>query len=96
MNVIAKRTLREFYGAHAKAKGPMESWHKECTRANWSKFADVKEVYHSADLVGNKIVFNIGGNNYRIVCKVDFSGQVMFIKWVGTHAEYDRLDVSKL
>lgn len=97
MNVIAKRKLRDFWEArHAKAKAPMETWFRLATTANWRSFADVRTTFPSADLVGDKFVFNVGGNNYRVVCFIRFGGSVMFIKWVGTHAEYDKLGAQEL
>ncbi len=78
------------------AQAPMENWYKLASKAEWTSFADVRSTFPSADLVGEKLVFNVGGNNYRIICFIRFSGQVLFIKWVGTHAEYDRLDLNRL
>ena len=74
----------------------MENWLKLAAKANWRSFADVRATFPSADLVGDKIVFNVGGNDYRIVCFFRFGSSVMFIKWVGTHGEYDRLDIREL
>jgi len=74
----------------------MEVWYKQATLGTFNSFADVKARFPSADAVGDKLVFNVGGNNFRIVCKIAYGRRVMFIKWVGTHAEYDELDVSTL
>jgi len=70
MNVIAKRILREFYGTHANARGPMEDWFKICVGAEWTTFAEVKSLIASVDQVGDRLVFNIGGNKFRIVCGI--------------------------
>ena len=97
MNVIAKRRLRNFWEAgHAKSQAPLENWFKLATRAEWRTFADVRATFPSADLVGDKIVFNVGGNDYRVVCFLRFGSSTIFVKWIGTHAEYDKLDVRKL
>jgi mRNA interferase HigB len=97
MNVIAKKTLRDFWeGGHANARAPMQTWYKLASSAEWKSFADVRATFPSTDLVGDKLIFNVGGNSYRIICFARFSGQVMFDKWVGTHAEYDKLDVREL
>ena len=97
MQVIAKRTLREFWQrGHSKAQTPLENWFKLASAAQWNSFADVKATFPSADWVGDRLVFNVGGNNYRLICFVRFASQVMYVKWVGTHAEYDKLDMSAL
>ena len=74
----------------------MENWFNLASKADWTSFADARSTFPSVDLVGDKLVFNVGGNNYRIVCFARFPARVMFIKWVGTHAEYDKLDIGQL
>ncbi len=97
VNVIAKRTLRDFWErGHANSRRPLENWVFLASKAEWLSFADVRATFPSTDLVGDKLVFNVGGNKYRVVCYVRFPAHVMFVKWVGTHAEYDKLDIGKL
>ncbi len=94
MRVISRATLKAFYGRHADAKGPLEAWFAEAKRAVWREFNDIKNRYRSADAVGeNRVVFNIKGNAYRLVVVVHYRVQTVYVRFVGTHAEYDRVDV---
>ncbi|MCB1852247.1 MAG: type II toxin-antitoxin system HigB family toxin [Gammaproteobacteria bacterium] len=96
MRVIAKRTLREFYqqAQFKDAKGPLEAWHAEAIKAAWRTPHDIKAQIGSASiLTSSLVVFNIAGNKYRLVVDVDFIRQAMFVKFIGTHAEYDKLDL---
>ena len=100
MRVIARRTLREFVDAamgqrdHAALKAAIEAWFGEVAKARWSRMADVKRLYATASVVSaDRVVFNIKGNSYRLVAAIDFEKSIVFIKWIGTHAEYDKLDV---
>ncbi len=88
MRVFSLRTLRAFWAKHAAAEGPLRTWHKVVRKADWRSLADVRVTYRSADQVGRCIVFNIGGNKYRLVVLMT-PGRV-FIKHVMTHVEYDR------
>lgn len=92
MRIIAKRTLVEFYNAHSDAKTALEEWHKKTRNAKWSCFADVKKTFRSADSVGKgRFVFNIKGNDYRLVVLILFSTGMVYVRFVGTHAEYNRI-----
>jgi mRNA interferase HigB len=94
MRVIAKRTLREFYlkPAHKDAKGPLEAWHAEAVKGTWQTPHDIKAQYRNASIINESVVvFNIAVNKYRLVVDVDYSRQAMFVKFIGTHAQYDRL-----
>lgn len=96
MRVIAKRTLRAFWGSSLRyrdAKGPLEAWHSECLKAKWKTPQELKAQFRSASVLkNNRVVFNIAGNKYRLVVSVDYQRQVMFVKFVGTHAQYDEID----
>jgi mRNA interferase HigB len=98
MRVIARKTLKDFWEAgHADAEQPLKAWFAEALRAEWRTMADVKARYaHASVLDAERVVFNIGGNKYRLVVRVWFAGQAMWIKFVGSHAEYDKLDVGSL
>jgi len=103
MRVIARRTLREFVESraghkdHAALKAAIDAWFDEVRKANWKSSADVKRHYASASVVSaDRIVFNIKGNDYRLVAAVDFEKRIVWIKWVGTHADYNRIDVKKV
>ena len=75
-------------------KAALEAWFHEVRQAEWKKPADVKEHYGSASLVGaDRVVFNIKGNDYRLVAAIDYRRGIVFIKWLGRHAEYDKIDV---
>ena len=89
--------LREYIeDGHADCAEPLREWYRTAELADWTKLADVRESYPSADLVGDRLVFNIKGNKYRLVCRLRFGHPVMFVRWIGTHAEYDRIDVRDL
>jgi len=98
MRIIARRTLKEFWEAgHADAEQPLKAWFAEVQRAKWASMADVKERFPHASVVDReRVIFNIGGNKYRLVVKVWFPGQTVWVKFVGTHRQYDDLDVSSL
>ena len=91
MRVIAKRTLRQYWKnkPHSDAQGPLEAWHAEALKASWHTPQDVKEQFRSASILkGGRVVFNIGGNKYRLVVAIDYGRQVCFVKFIGTHRQY--------
>ena len=95
MHIIAKRALREYWEQEPRAEQPLKSWHEVASKADWSSPAEVKQMYRAASIVGNdRIVFNIGGNRYRLIVRFDYAGRLGFVRFVGTHAEYDRVDAS--
>jgi len=98
MRVVARKTLKDFWEAgHADAEQPLKAWFAEAEQADWKSMTDVKARYAHASVVdAERVVFNIGGNKYRLVVKVWFAGRAVWIKFVGTHAEYDVLDVRSL
>jgi mRNA interferase HigB len=100
MRIIARRTLKEFVDSRAGSrdqpalKTALDAWYSEVKTAEWSNSADVKRLYATASIVtADRIEFNIKGNSYRLVVAVDFEKSITFIKWIGTHADYDRIDV---
>ena len=97
MRVIARRTLREFWVRHADAAPPLLAWFREVESEEWQGPADVKARYPGASLLrGSRVVFNIKGNRYRLVVRIDYAFQLAFIRFVGTHAEYDRIDAGEV
>jgi mRNA interferase HigB len=99
VKIISRLLLRRLWEREGceDAKQPLLSWFKEVERARWRSPADVKKLYGSADFVGDgRIVFNIGGNKYRLVVWVKYSIELVLIKWVGTHEGYDAIDVTKI
>jgi mRNA interferase HigB len=103
MRIIARRTLREFVASRARhkdraaLKASLDAWFAEVRKARWRSSADIKRLYATASIVtADRVVFNIRGNSYRLVVSVDFSKSLVWIKWLGTHREYDRIDVTKV
>ena len=93
MRIIAKRTLRQFWEKHPAAQGPLESWHAEAAKAQWENPQEIKDQFGSASILkGGRIVFNIGGNKYRLILSIDYGRQACYVKFVGTHKEYDAID----
>jgi len=96
MRVIAKRTLRRFWESapqYADAKGPLEAWYAEARKAQWRTPQDMKAQFrHASILKNNRVVFNIGGHKYRLIAAVDYQRQAVFIRFIGTHAQYDTID----
>lgn len=93
MRVIAKKTIRDFWEAHRVAEQALKSWYKEAESAQWRKPNDIKSDYPSADfLSGNRVIFNLKGNEYRLIVKIHYNSGIVFVRFVGTHAEYDKID----
>jgi len=91
MNVISKRTLVLFYEKHPQAKTPLEVWHSDVRKAQWQTPEDIKRMYASASfLPDNRVVFNIKGNDYRLIVHIDYPRKIVRVKFIGTHAEYER------
>lgn len=96
MRVIAKSTLKKFWqqSQYADAKGPLESWYDEAIQARWTSPQDIKAQYRNASICGNhRVVFNIGGNKYRLVVEMQYRAGIAWVKFIGTHARYDQIDV---
>jgi mRNA interferase HigB len=96
MRVIAKRTLREFWEAYPDAEGPLVAWYREAKKADWDSPAKLKEQYGNASFVGGRVVFNIKGNSYRLVVRVNYPYRVIYVRLVCTHEQYDKIDVSEV
>ena len=93
MRVIAVSTLRAFWEKHPDAEQPLLAWYEEVLAANWQSPADIKALYRSASILKNRrVVFNIKGNDYRLVVAIAYRLQAVYVKFVGTHAEYDAID----
>ena len=97
MRVISRKSLREFWGKHPDAEQPLKAWYQEARSAKWRTSAEVKAQYASASLVGdNRVVFNIAGNKYRLVVVIRYRIQRVYVRFVGTHREYDRTHVNEV
>ncbi len=90
MRVISRRALREFWQTHATAQSGLLLWYDRISAARFQTFADLRTIFPSADLVQNLTVFNISGNTYRLITYIDYRYQLVFIRAVLTHAEYDK------
>ena len=92
MRVIAYSAIREFIKHHSDAEKPLRDWYTKVCRASWTTLADIKKDFNSVDYVGNnRYVFDIGGNNFRIVTIVIFLAHHVYIRFIGTHSEYDKI-----
>jgi mRNA interferase HigB len=93
MRVIAVSSLRSFWERHRDAEEPLKAWYEEVINANWTQPADIKASYrHARELKNRRIVFNIKGNDYRLIVAVAYKLQIVYVKFVGTHKEYDQVD----
>ena len=103
MRIIARRTLRDYVERLAGDKGQLavkaalDAWFDEVSKAHWTSSADVKRLYATASIVSaERIVFNIKGNDHRLVVAADFEKGIVWIKWIGTHKAYDKIDVKEI
>ncbi|CUS04900.2 conserved protein of unknown function [Candidatus Promineifilum breve] len=93
MRIIALRTLREFWQNHPDIEQSLKNWHATAKAANWTSPADVVTDYRSASIIANnRIVFNIHGNRYRLITAVDYRRGIVYIRFIGTHRDYDKID----
>jgi mRNA interferase HigB len=90
MNVISYRRIREFIETHPDAEVSLNAWYKAARRSHWQNLADVQQRYLHADLVGRHTVFNISHNKYRVITRIVYRSQTVFVVGVYTHEEYDR------
>lgn len=97
MRVISRKKLKEFWERHADVQQPLQAWYDYTKRAEWKKPLDIKEVFRSASFVGNdRVVFNLKGNSYRLVVAISYEHSIVFIRFVGTHQEYDKIDAANV
>ena len=94
MRIIAISTLRAFWTKHPDAQTPLQAWYALACRAQWKSPSDIKAAYRNASFTANnRVVFNIKGNDYRLIVLVRYDKGLLFVKFVGTHAQYDKIDV---
>ena len=98
MRVIAKRTLVQYWeSGHGDAEQPLKAWHALVKAASWNHPTEIKAKFSSASfLANNRVLFNIGGNKYRLVVKVEYEFQAVYIRFIGSHVEYDKIDASTI
>jgi mRNA interferase HigB len=93
MNIVSHKRIIDSYQKHKEAEIPLKSWYKTAKKAKWKCFADIKKDFNSVDIIGNqRFIFNISGNNYRLVVVIQFIHGYIYIRFLGTHAEYDKID----
>ncbi len=93
MRIIARRTLREYWEKHPSAEQALKSWFREASGADWNGPEDVKRRYRHASIVGgNRVIFNICGNKYRLIVQINYSFKIVYVRFVGTHAAYDKVN----
>lgn len=93
MHIIKKQTLKDFWEKHKDSEPQLKAWHSDVEKANWKSFDELKNDYSTAKVVGSdRVVFKIKGNAYRLIAKISFLFQKCYIKFIGTHAEYDKVD----
>ncbi len=97
MHVISRKKLREFWENHPDARSSLESWFADVKHAEWQKPDDIKTVHRNASIIdNNRVVFNIKGNKYRLVVSIQYTYRIVFIRFVGAHQEYDRIDAKTI
>jgi len=99
MRIISKKTLKDFYeqSKYQDSKSALESWHKEVLKLEWNNPNEIKGMYRSASIIGDtKIVFNIAGNKYRLIVTINYYVKIVFIKFIGTHKQYDKINIEEL
>lgn len=97
MRIISKKILREFWENHSDSKQQLLSWYRETNDAIWTNPNHIKLIYPSASfLANNRVIFNIKGNTYRLIVKVSYAQQIVWIRFIGTHAQYDKIDANKI
>jgi mRNA interferase HigB len=97
MRIISRKTLKDFWEHHADSRQSLQSWYTDTKKADWKGPADIKNYYRNASfLPNNRIVFNIKGNKYRLVVAINYSFGIVYIHFVGTHQEYDKIDAATI
>lgn len=97
MVVISKKAINEFSEKYPKSSEALLDWYKKTKEADWSSFNELKQTFNSADAVGNGLyVFNIKGNHYRLIARIIFGARIVFIRYINTHMEYDKVNLSDL
>lgn len=99
MRIISRKTLRLFWEKpeYADSEQALKAWFREASNADWASPAQIKAAFGTASIIANnRVIFNIGGNKYRLVVRVNYPYRVMYVRFIGTHAEYDRINVEEI
>ncbi|MFH1932221.1 MAG: type II toxin-antitoxin system HigB family toxin [Pseudomonadota bacterium] len=97
MQIIAKKTLKDFWQTHKETEEPLKAWYYEAKHSNWNSPQDIKDKYRSASIIKNKrVVFNIKGNKYRLVVQINYEKHIVSIRFIGTHKQYDKINAEEI
>jgi mRNA interferase HigB len=97
LRVIAKKILRDFWQSHADSEQQLKSWFYEASKSEWENPQEVKKQYPAASILAdNRVVFNIKGNNYRLIVKINYDYQMIWIRFIETHTEYDKINANEI
>jgi len=97
MRIIARSTLRDFWERHTDAEDALRAWYQDTSQAHWKTPEDIKSVYASASIiVGNRVVFNIKGNQYRLIVAISYRFGIVYIRFIGSHRQYDKVDAASV
>lgn len=92
MRIVTFARIKEFIEEHPASEAPLRDWYKKTTRSEWNNYYDVKKTFNSVDSIGNnRFVFDIKGNNYRLIAIIIFASKKVYIRFIGTHKEYDKI-----
>ncbi len=96
MRVVTKKKIVEYYLKHSTSKTALELWYKTTSKAEWDNLNELKQHFRTTDYVGNnRVVFNIKGNDFRLIAIIIYISKKVYVRWVGTHAEYDKIEAKK-
>lgn len=97
MRIISRKKLRDFWEENPETEQPLKAWFQIAKKSEWNNFNDIKAVFASASIVGNdRVVFNVKGNSYRLIVRILFKQKKMFIRFIGTHNDYNKIDVKNI
>ena len=97
MRVIARKTLKLFWEKYQDAEQPLKTWYEIVRSSIWNKPSDIKEIFRSADIISNnRVIFNIKGNKYRLIVKIKYDFKIIYIRFIGTHEEYNKIDAMNI
>lgn len=97
MHIISRKRLKEFWEQHSDVEQPLRAWYADVRQANWKSPSDIKKVYRNASIIANnRVVFNIKGNKYRLVVAIRYKSSVVFIRFIGVHREYNKIDAATI
>ncbi len=97
MRIVAKKILRDFWEKHEDCEQQLKSWFREAQKAEWKNPNEIKTEYPSASILNvNRVIFNIKGNNYRLIVKISYEYQMVWIRFIGTHTEYDKINANTI